>query len=142
MKKSIQLPIQVRSDTIGDHSVFKVHVPPDSLNQWCLCLQLLHDELVDGCVFFFPPSKMKFEVRCGPLSTYHKDCNKYIVFLTAQDLDCLRYFYLKYFKNGFAEVDHVDIEDIGHEGCYLTFYASEYAAPVSADEARKRLVIY
>jgi len=141
MKKSIQLPIQVSSRTNDGHNALSVHVPPNSLNQWCLCLQLLHDELVDGCVFFFPPSKVKLELRCGSLSTYQKNEATYVVFLTPNSLDCLRFFYLKYFKNGFAEVDHIDIDDPGHKGGYLTFYASEYAAPVSADEARKRLGI-
>jgi hypothetical protein len=51
----------------------------------------------------------------------------------------LRCFFLRYFRDGFAEVDHVDIDDTANAGGYLTFVVSEFAPPVSPDEAKRRL---
>ena len=69
MNKSIELAIQVNSRIVDGQSVLNVHVSTNFLDQWCLCLQLLHDELVDGCVFFAPTTQVKLELRCETSST-------------------------------------------------------------------------
>ena len=139
MNKSIQLAIKVNSRTIDGQSVLHVHVPPNCLDQWTLCLQLLHDELVDCCVLFAPAAQFKLELRCETSSTHLKMNATNVVCLSPQALDCLRCFFLKYFRDGFAEVDHVDIDDDVQHGGYLTFSVSEYSHPISGEELRKRL---
>ena len=139
MNKNIQLAIEVNSRKVDGQSVMNVHVPPNCLEHWCFCLQLLHDELVDSCVVFAPAAQFKLESRCETSSTHLKRNAIDVVCLSPQALDFLRSFFLKYFRDGFAEVDHLDIEDDLQHGGYLTFSVSEYSPPISVDEVRKRL---
>jgi hypothetical protein len=60
--------------------------------------------------------------------------------LSDSELDHLVHFFLKYLRDGVAEVDHVDVQALsGDDECYVTFNVNESAPPVSPSEARRRL---
>lgn len=63
--------------------------------------------------------------------------------LTRNNLDYVHQFFLKYYRDGVAEVDHLDLEAVdaetGHEEIYITFQVSESRPPLSPEEAKKRL---
>jgi hypothetical protein len=56
-------------------------------------------------------------------------------------LEALLVFFLKYYRDGRADVDHLDMEATWDTGnaCDVTLKVSRYKPPVSAEEARKRL---
>lgn len=139
MKKAMELALTVTARSLDGQSIVNVLIPPSSVCHWCLCLQLLHDQLVESCVLLLPEPQGKVEVRCAATSTHSIGHSGHRICLSSNALDYLRCFFLKYFRDGFAEVDHVDIDDEQHEGGYLTFSVLESALPVSSAEVRKRL---
>jgi hypothetical protein len=62
--------------------------------------------------------------------------------ITLSDLDYLRHFFLKYYRDGVGEVDHVDLEVASateSSDASITFKVPEAVLPLSAEEAKKRL---
>ena len=139
MKKGIELAVEVAVESIDGQHIVNVLIPPLCVTHWCLCLQLLHDQLVESCVLIPPDANVKLEVRTAKTSGYIAGMGKNVICLSPTALDYLRCFFLKYFRDGFAEVDHVDIDDEKNDGGYLTFSVLESSPPVSSDEVRKRL---
>jgi len=72
-------------------------------------------------------------------STLKKSGAKYSVYLTSKSLDCLRFYFLKYYRDGFAEVDHVDFEDEINQNGYLTFSVPDFSSGISNSEMQKML---
>ena len=63
--------------------------------------------------------------------------------VTSHDLEALLHFYLKYCRDGYAEVDHIDMQAQGgstiEEDVYVTFIATESSPPVNSEAAKRRL---
>jgi hypothetical protein len=63
--------------------------------------------------------------------------------IASSDLDYLLHFFLKYYRDGVAEVDHLDLqamsENVEEEESYITFIVPESVLPVNEEEAKKRL---
>ncbi|HLJ85253.1 MAG TPA: hypothetical protein VKZ53_00430 [Candidatus Angelobacter sp.] len=63
--------------------------------------------------------------------------------MTRKNLGHVYYFFLKYYRDGLAEVDHLDLEAIdaetGSNEIYVTFNVSESKAPMTPEEAQRRL---
>ncbi len=61
------------------------------------------------------------------------------VLLKVNDVSALADFALKYYRDGIAEVDHLDLEvnsnlDLNY-GCYVTFAVTESTPPVTEEKA-------
>lgn len=139
MKNTLELALEVTATSIDGQNVVDVLVPPSCVSHWCLSLQLLHDHLTDSCVFLLPNAKGKLEIQRATTSTHRTGNGTHLICLSANALDYLRCFFLKYFRDGFAEVDHVDIDDQERDGGYLTFSVLASSPPVSSEGARQRL---
>jgi hypothetical protein len=63
--------------------------------------------------------------------------------LTQTSLDYVHRFFLKYYRDGIADVDHIDVEatdaDTGKSGEYIKFRVPDWKQPVSPKEAERRL---
>jgi len=62
--------------------------------------------------------------------------------LTHNDLDYILHFFLKYFRDGVADVDHIDLDvvsDSDSQQSTIKFQVRDSIGPVSAKEAKKRL---
>jgi hypothetical protein len=62
--------------------------------------------------------------------------------MTPDDLDYLLHFFLKYFRDGVAEVDHLDLDvesQTNNEDSTITFKVPDSAQPLNAEEAKRRL---
>jgi hypothetical protein len=57
--------------------------------------------------------------------------------LTPGALDFVRHFFLRYYRDGVAEVDHIDVQNC--DGGYTTICAQDSAPAVSEKEAKRRL---
>jgi hypothetical protein len=104
-----------------------------------LALQLLLDNLVVAVVFRRLDSSEPIEFRVATENQSHIEGGngRLAVYLAASDLDFVRHFFLRYYRDGFADVDHIDIQN--SDGGYTTFYAEQSVPPVSAEEAKRLL---
>ena len=57
--------------------------------------------------------------------------------LTTSDLDFVRHFFLRFYRDGLAEVDHIDVQT--GDGGYIIFCAELSVPPLSAEEAERLL---
>jgi len=82
-----------------------------------------------------PGVNVRSQANLGPETTELR--------ITPSDLDYLLHFFLKYYRDGVAEVDHLDLQvssgTSGEPESYITFVVPDAVLPVSEEEARKRL---
>ena len=115
---------------------------PDSIS---LGLALLSEGLVDDLTL--RPPRSTWAVRLRKLAELRdmrvrRYGNQRIELVIGQvELERWLAFFLKYFRDGCAEVDHLDASGAWDNGGSLDFTlkVSIFAPPVSEDEARKRL---
>ena len=108
-------------------------------------LGLLKEQLVDRIAL--RPARGDWVVRVGRLQSGEESrCRWYAarrleVLLADGELERWLGFFLKYFRDGCAEVDHMDVEARDDAGATfdLTLKVAHSAPPVGADEARRRL---
>ena len=142
MNKTFQMPIHVVASSVAEQHVVRIHISHGCLSEWCLSLQLLHDDLVEKCIFTIHESGGIFlKIEKGPSSSYTISHfgKKHAVLLERVALDMLRHFFLHYYRDGYAEVDHIDIDDEGHPGGYITFSVEKFAEPLSPAALKAKL---
>jgi len=139
MRKFADISFAVEEVVVEGQPLLRIHVTSVSLRDWCLCLQLLQDNLVEAFTFRRANSSKKVQVARGTVnrSGITGDGDHRALTLSARDLDFARYFFLRYYRDGAAEVDHIDIET--GEGGYVVFAVDESLPPVSSEEAKRRL---
>ena len=139
MKKFLDHPLWVETVTVEEQPILRIRVLKPVLGDWCLSLQLLQDRLVEGFVFRQNRSlqKIEFRVNSTERTSIKVDEARVEVGFSLGDLDFLRHFFLRYYRDDVADVDHVDLET--GSGGYVIFSVNDFHPPVSADEARRRL---
>jgi hypothetical protein len=143
MKKFLDLPLVVDSLTIEQQSSLRIHIPRTIVKDWSLCLQLLLENLIDSFIFRHNSLEsrriVEFRLETVSQSNVKEISNRIIIGFTTRDLDFIRHFFLRYYRDGVAEVDHIDIETCGdtYSG-YITILVEESVPPVSPDEASRR----
>ncbi len=139
MRKFADIAVLVEEVVVEEQSLVRIHVAPASLKDWCLCLQLLNDNLVEAFTVRRVSSVKTMQVGRGEggYSDTTCDANGLALKLSARDLDFARHFFLRYYRDAAAEVDHIDIET--EEGGYVIFSVEESVPPVSSEEAKRRL---
>lgn len=115
--------------------------PPDQIS---LGLALLVEDLAEAVVWRSPQFGWVVRLRGqkaegATLRSY----GQHRIELSLGKIETERWFtfFLKYYRDGRAEVDHLDVEagwDTGGR-CDFTLKVSEFQAPVSEREARRRL---
>ncbi|AGA24786.1 hypothetical protein [Singulisphaera acidiphila] len=143
MKKFLKLDLSVDSFLMDGQPILNVSVSLGNAKDWLLCLHLLQDNLIEACVFSNDSAASKLEIRLGASCEWKvgSQSSHFIVSFTAFALDYLRSFFARYYRDGVAEVDHVDIEVDDPQMGYITVSVDEHLPPVSSDEVRRRLGI-
>jgi hypothetical protein len=109
----------------------------------------LREELAKELVCLLPDRSSRFSVQIGVFDSLSQRAKllelgdmSVKIAISSQELDYWLAFFLRYFRDGFAEVDHIDVEmdesEVA-EKVMLTLKVDEAVSPVSEDEARKRL---
>ena len=122
----------------------------ETADRVCTALSLLLFDLVEAAAFFDPSKSLStgVEVRKAEpgdefATLLLRDGGTPEFHLTTRDLENILAFVLRYCRDGYGAVDHVDIEAsvVGRDGesYYFTVAVAEAAAPVTPEEARRRL---
>lgn len=147
MKKTVMLRSELTDEVVEGQSVISLVTTPDDIRDLCLCLCLLRDGLVSEILLRSPKD---FGICLEQKPDYEENrlvrSPGYVtVQLTATELERLVDFFLRYYRDGVAEVDHIDIEANenvpNRMDAYVTFFVQDYLPSVSAEEARRRLGI-
>jgi hypothetical protein len=117
----------------------RLQVVPSVLCDWCLCLKLLVDNLVESVFFEQQTSPKRVEVILGTDCEYRlsSEHDRIVIVLSRRDLEYVLRFLLEYYRDGAAAVDHVDLQT--PDGDYVTILVQEFIPPMSSAEARRRL---
>jgi hypothetical protein len=139
MKKFLKEALHVEQAVADGQSLMRISVPTQHLKDWCLCLQLLKENLIEAFVHPCESSSQRIEItrggteRCEIVIQHDRVSAQ----LCDRDLDFVCHFFLRYYRDGIAEVDHIDIETA--DGGYLTLATEESIDPISSEEAKRRL---
>lgn|SRR5262249_33693701 len=149
MNKHLQLAVDIEVVRHPGQTVLRLMFHRESLPDWCLGLCLLSAGLISTLTITSKQQQkaVRLQLAGKPESRglarviLKSEINQ--LDLTRTNLDYLQHFFLKYYRDGVADVDHIDLEaidaDAGHEKIYVTLKVPESKAPVSADEAERRL---
>lgn len=158
MNKKLKLPVRFTKLDISQHLSLELLIEPAALNDWCLLLTLLKENLVSGITVASKYDSQQIEIELfsalktnkrknkGPIvyrsPTLSFAKNSYKLVLPQWALDATLGFFLKYVRDNVAEVDHLDLEVESNEGgpeSYMTFQVLEFAPPLSPEEVKKKI---
>lgn len=144
MKKQLSIDISLsRSESDGEVK-FTLTAGRASLRDLCLGLVLIKEKLVDSVVFTDLNSITTCEVTESAKSTQRRlqasIADKSVCLqLASNQIEVLLVFLLKYYRDGVAEVDHLDLEGVlqDHKSCgfMFTIKVPDSTPPVSRIEA-------
>ena len=139
MRKFADISLAVEEVVVETQPLVRVHVTSMNLRDWCLCLQLLQEHLVEAFTFRRNSSSQDVEFMCGTVSGCRltREHGRAAVSLSTRDLDFIRHFFLRYYRDGVAEVDHIDIETDG--GGYIILGVEESVPPIPEEDVKRRL---
>ena len=149
MNKHLQLPVDIELVHHSGQTVLRLRFHREALRDWCLGLTLLSDALIENLSVTGEHGRKGVQVQLGakpdgvgPVRVSLKP-DPMRVEITCNNMDYLQHFFLKYYRDGVAEVDHIDLQaidmDSGEEGIYVTFQVPDARPSVSAGEAERRL---
>ena len=153
MNRRVELPIALADKRISYQRVITIDLGAVPVDEWCLNLCLLKEGLVDA-ITFAGKGRLRIEVdqtidraqraraKAGP---GQGGSTQVELFVHPEELDFWVSFFLKAYRDGMAEVSHIDVEAVSipdNEEIYVTFLAGKSAPPMPGDEARKILEKY
>ena len=114
-----------------DQLTVNLTVSWEDLSTACLAFCLLQEGLILKAIFKSRQSAVKVSIERlnsepGGLSRANTNENECQIFLSMDSLGCVQHFLLKYYRDGVAEVDHVDIQARSSDGAdaYVIFLCS------------------
>jgi hypothetical protein len=148
MNKHLQLPVDIDIVRHPGKTVLRLSLHREALCDWCMALSLLKEGLIETLTVTERERKgVKVQLLSEPKTggtvrvSFRPDLNR--VAMTRNNLEYVQHFFLKYYRDGVAEVDHLDLQAIdaetGDKEVYVTFRAPESKPPVTPEEARRRL---
>ena len=148
MNKHLQLPIDIELVRHPGQTVLSLSFRREALRDWCLGLCLLKEGLIETLIVAEERGKSKMikfratqETDRVTQVTFKPDFGQ--VEITRNQLGYLHRFFLKYYRDGVADVDHLDLEainaDTGEIDAYITFRVPDSRPPVSPEEVERRL---
>lgn len=146
-KKLIRLNLSFYQRKYAEQTCFEMSFERDAIGEWCLGLGLLKERLVDSLLIEPTKGNLKLDLKVAPEATDGNITGKVQydsihLSLSLVTLDYLLNFSLKYYRDGYADVSHIDLQtsfnEFGDE-VYITFQFPDYAGPLSADEAARML---
>ncbi len=138
MRKTVNLAISIKISPHNKKSLC-VNIPPESLTNWCLCLELLLGSYVDSFAFVNVASHTRLNVSMSNETSFWNQVtpSQFEIGLDRDDAEALTAFLMRYFRDGVAEVDHVDVQMV-NDG-YVIFKVEEFAPPMSQEELMRKL---
>jgi hypothetical protein len=148
MNKVLHIPIDIKLNRYPTQIGLNVFVHEEALQELCLALCLLAEGLISLLVVgdLRREKILNLSLRGEPDNSKARisfNADTSLVELTPTGLKYMQHFFLKYYRDGVAEVDHIDIEAIetGAENsdAYLTMRVGSSKPSVSPEEAKQRL---
>lgn len=150
MTKQLPLHFDLGVVKYASQPVARIVVDRDGIVDWCLVLSLIRERLIDSALLVDIRTNKKLRVQLGSaerrtIAAPSQNGDRLDLVLAPTDLDYVLHGFLKYYRDGVAEVDHFDVQadfgtNSGADG-YVTFVAPDAAPPVTEEEARRRLGI-
>jgi hypothetical protein len=148
MNRRVELPIVLDDRRISYQRVITIDLGAVPIDEWCLNLCLLKEGLVDA-ITFAGKGRLKIEVDQTMERSRHararSESGQVHLFVHPEELEFWVGFFLKAYRDGMAEVSHIDVEAISipdNEEIDVTFLAGKAAPPMPGEEARKILDKY
>lgn len=135
------------SNLVGKEDRVVLDCASSSPGSLALSFSLLCQDLIDSLQMSTSKYHWTLQVRKSVLDRdvriHWRDKDKIELTLGRTELEYWQVFFLKYYRDGFAEVDHLDLEGNLDNGntCDFTLKVASAAQPVSEAEARRRLGI-
>jgi hypothetical protein len=149
MTKHLRLKVRLHLVRHSGQTVLNVELERDALTDWCLALCLLKENLIETLIVaeHAASRQIGFTILRGVKGTARTQASlsphSSQVRMTPNDLDYLLHFFLKYYRDGVAQVDHLDLEaGSGNDDAAITFKVSDAVEPLTAEEARRRLGLH
>lgn len=149
MDRILEMPVGVEVIRVSYQLGVMIDLKNVSIPEWCLNLCLLEQELVDTLVFLIGKKRLKIEVdniEDSRRATVFFARNLIHIKVDPVELAGWVDFFLKYYRDGVAQVNHIDVEALAisesPEDIYITFSVKDAAPPMSSEEARKILDKY
>lgn len=149
MKKHLRLQITKKKVEYGGERVLRILFAHEALRDWCLGLCLLKARLIRLLLISDEHGKKQLEIQV--LDTADIAARTLVDFetevtqlsISPSQLDYVSSFFLKYYRDGVAEVDHIDLDavatDGGSNGVGITLIVPDFAPPLSAEEAERKV---
>ena len=149
MNKNLRLPIDIELRHHSGQTVLLLSFRREAIRDWCWGLCLLKAGLIDTLTVDEERGKaaVKIQVLAKPKipgrvrACFRSDASQLEFPLTS--LEYIQCFFLKYYRDEVADVDHIDLEainaDTGKQDEYITFRVPDWRPPVSPEEAERRL---
>lgn len=147
MKKFTRLPILIEVKEYTTQKVLKIDFGTHSITDWCLSLCLLKENLIESLVISNDTFRLELlkDNRIPESERAQMEWNSEPkkLRLTQTELDYWIAFFLQYYRDGVAAVDHLDVEispahprekEIG-----ITIKVANVSPPLSEKEIRQRL---
>jgi hypothetical protein len=140
-----ELPVVFKRMSYPGQDVLKVDFGVSVQNEWCLDLVLLREGLVDQLEL--SDLKRTYSLSIAQSKSEHSAITwkkkSASLALDVNRLDYLISYFLKFFRDGVAEVDHIDLETRSVSGenkeAYVTFAVSKATPSITGNELRKLL---
>lgn len=133
-------------------TIVRIEISTSQVLDWCLNLVLLQKALVDSVSIVSTESDEQTRIRLrvdpklspsqrGRINWQGRDAD---LSIAKNELDLWIHFYLKYYRDGIADVDHIDVEipaDRKHQqvGLFLTLTVPHARPPLSETDLRRQL---
>ena len=147
MKKLARLPILIEVKEYATQKVLKIDFGTHPITEWCLSLCLLKENLIESLVI----SNDKFSLELLKDDRIPESDRAQIEWnsepkklrLTQTELDYWIAFFLQYYRDGVAAVDHIDVEvspaHSREKETGITIQVANVSPPLSEKEIRRRL---
>ncbi|MGH9943839.1 MAG: hypothetical protein ACRD9R_15955 [Pyrinomonadaceae bacterium] len=149
MDRILKMPVGLSVERVSYQLVITIDLQSTPIPEWCLNLCLLKQQLASALVFLLGKKKLKIEMNSVEGSRRAKVFlapNQVHVVVQPAELNRWMNFFLKYYRDGVAEVDHIDVEALvvsdEPEDVYIIFIVKDAVPPMPAEEARKILDKY
>jgi hypothetical protein len=150
MNKRTKLSIDIETIHRPGQIVLRVLVGPGAVRDWCLGLCLLSNGLIEKWSVIGKNEAPGIDLRIagkkgtqGLIRVRFESGAPTECEITRGDLEYLMHFFLKYYRDGIADVDHIDFDAIdvntGNSELYVTFKVPDSRPAVTQEEARRRL---
>lgn len=149
MTRVVKMAPAITVHKISYQKVVSIDLSDVSVAEWCLNLCLLKENLTDELLF---PGVIKLRIGVNEFLEKSERAkvtispNEILLSVHPEELEYWLVFFLKYFRDGVAEVDHIDVEastnSVQPEEVYLVFQVKDVTPPMSAEEARKIIDSY